>query len=127
MSAWVLGLSAWIVQDGNYADFARGEVAEFAVEFEFDDLQTVEAATPSASLVSDSDYAIAGEVVFTDDDAWVVDCGILIYNEGRPAGMQLRHWVAGTAFLSTDPGARLHVGDRPDQAADRAVRRRRRR
>jgi hypothetical protein len=103
MGAWVFGLSAWIIQDGNYPDFARGEVAEFAVEFEFDELQTAEAAAPSATLVRDSEYAIAGDVVFTDGDVWVVDCGILIYNERRPAGVRDRHGVTGTAFLGVDP------------------------
>jgi hypothetical protein len=103
MSAWVFGLSAWIVQDGNYGEFGRGEVAEFAVEFEVDDLQTGEATARSATLVSDSDYAIAGEVVFTAGDVWVVDCGILIYSERRPAGVRVGHWVTGTAFLGVDP------------------------
>ncbi len=28
-----VGLDAWIIQDGNYGDFERGEVAEFALEF----------------------------------------------------------------------------------------------
>jgi hypothetical protein len=103
MSAWVFGLSAWIVQDGNYADFARGQVAEFAVEFEFDDLEIVEAATRSATLLRDSDYAIAGEVVFTDGDAWVVDCGILVYNELPPPGSRAGAGVTGTALLGVDP------------------------
>jgi hypothetical protein len=103
MSAWVFDLAAWIIQDGNYADFQRGQVAEFAVEFEFEAFQTVEAATPSARLLRDGDYAISGEVVFTDGDVWVIDCGILIYNELRPSRVRDRHGVTGTALLGIDP------------------------
>jgi len=29
----VVGLSSWIIQDGNYGDFSRGERAAFALEF----------------------------------------------------------------------------------------------
>jgi len=32
-SIWNIGLSAWIIQDGNYPDFALGDTVEFAVEF----------------------------------------------------------------------------------------------
>ena len=32
-STWNIGLSAWIVQDGNYPDFGVGETVKFAVEF----------------------------------------------------------------------------------------------
>jgi hypothetical protein len=27
---WEIGLSSWIIQDGNYADFKAGQQAEFA-------------------------------------------------------------------------------------------------
>ena len=30
---WLIGLSAWIIQDGNYGDFSVGQRAEFALEF----------------------------------------------------------------------------------------------
>ena len=30
---WSIGLAAWIIQDGNYADFTVGDRAEFALEF----------------------------------------------------------------------------------------------
>ena len=39
MSDWKIGLSAWIVQDGNYGDFRRHERAEFALEFYAQDCQ----------------------------------------------------------------------------------------
>jgi hypothetical protein len=28
-----IALSAWIIRDGNYPDFSKGEVVEFAVEY----------------------------------------------------------------------------------------------
>lgn len=30
---YTIGLSSWIIQDGNYGEFARGDVTAFAVEF----------------------------------------------------------------------------------------------
>ncbi len=33
MSEWKIGISAWIIQDGNYGDFRCHERAEFALEF----------------------------------------------------------------------------------------------
>ena len=34
-NGWSLSLDSWIVQDGNYPDFAGGQQAEFAIEFYF--------------------------------------------------------------------------------------------
>jgi hypothetical protein len=104
VSAWIFGLSAWIIQDGNYPDFERGQVAEFAVEFSARELELTEPGIPSAKLVKDSDYRITGEVVFVRAEAWVIDCGILIYDEGPPpSGIEPRDWVTATAFLGVDP------------------------
>jgi hypothetical protein len=30
---WQIGLSSWIIQDGNYGDFETGQVLGFALEF----------------------------------------------------------------------------------------------
>jgi hypothetical protein len=104
VSSWVFGLSSWIVLDGNYPDFERGQIAEFAVEFDAHDLESTAPAIASAQLVKDSDYRITGEVVFAGAKAWVIDCGILIYDEGSPpSGIDCGDWVAATAFLGVDP------------------------
>ena len=51
MERWLFGLDAWVVQDGNYGDFSRGQVVDFAVELvpEGDGLSRTR-GKPSASL-----------------------------------------------------------------------------
>jgi len=101
---WTLGLASWIIQDGNYPDLRSGQQAEFAIEFHFDDAVLTQATTPSAEFVKDSDYRIVGRVVFASSDAWVVDCGILVYaEEPPPEGVEESVWITGSAFLGVDP------------------------
>lgn len=33
---WWIGLAAWVLRDGNYTDFAVGQVRQFALEFGYD-------------------------------------------------------------------------------------------
>ena len=33
VQTWPLSVAAWVIQDGNYPDFRKGQRAEFAVEF----------------------------------------------------------------------------------------------
>jgi hypothetical protein len=101
---WTLGLASWIIQDGNYPDLRSGQQVEFAVEFHVDDAVLTQATTPSADVVKDSDYRIVGRVVFASPDAWVVDCGILVYaEEPPPEGVEEGVWITGSAFLGVDP------------------------
>jgi hypothetical protein len=44
-NSFKIGLSSWIIQDGNYPDFKQGERAAFAIEFF--------APTASWSILSD--------------------------------------------------------------------------
>ena len=102
---WTIALYSWIIQDGNYPDFVRGQHADFAVEFEIENLDLTESAVPSATLVDDSCYEIVGRVVGVYPTAWVVDCGILIYQERQPPGVAEDDWVSGRAVLGVDPFA----------------------
>jgi hypothetical protein len=47
-------LESWIVQDGNYDDFSRGQDAAFAVEFYPDELVVVSVGAASARAVLQS-------------------------------------------------------------------------
>jgi hypothetical protein len=60
----IVGLSSWIIQDGNYRDFKRGDQASFALEFNAPTaLDVVEdAQTPSLEHLHGSIYRVLGKV-----------------------------------------------------------------
>src|ERR1700744_5294862 len=67
---WEIGLSAWIIQDENYGDFATGERAEFALEFYPENCRLVDAREKSCTKIAAAKYAIVGEVVHLCDEVW---------------------------------------------------------
>jgi hypothetical protein len=104
----VVGLSAWIIQDGNYGDFARGDTVAFAVEFYAPEKLAVsqpgDVATPSLRAVEASLHEIRGRVVHVADDWWVIDIGVGIFcEETPPADVRVGSWVRGTVNLGIDP------------------------
>jgi hypothetical protein len=78
----IVGLSSWIIQDGNYPDFDRNQQTAFALEFyPAENLQVYDSqAAPSLSLTKSSArsalYNAIGRVVHVADDWWVVDFGL---------------------------------------------------
>jgi hypothetical protein len=101
----MLGLSAWIIQDGNYGDVRRGDRLEAAVEFGFEDAPTlVEAGEPCARHVDGSMYDVVARVVLVEADVWAIDVGIDVFNEHKPpAGVAVGDLIAGRAYLGVDP------------------------
>jgi hypothetical protein len=82
---WSIGLAAWIVRDGNYADFKVGDRAEFALEF----------------------YA-AGEVQVVPDSnlraTHVHDVGLVAFHDGIvPDGIEPGQTVRANIGLGVDP------------------------
>jgi hypothetical protein len=75
---WNIGLSAWIVQDGNYPDFVVGEFVEFAVEFYQDAGTGIELCNSdvSAIQVTDTTYSVIAEKILQTDDVTVLDIGL---------------------------------------------------
>jgi hypothetical protein len=64
-----LGIATWIIQDGNYGDFTRGDRIEIAVEAEFEELTRVEQQPPSCKV---------GETnAWTDSGDYVLECELL--------------------------------------------------
>ncbi len=81
---WNIGLSAWIIQDGNYPDFAVGETVEFAVEFCLRPGTPVEFCESEicARPIAENSYAVVAETIVASDDITVLDIGILAYHDG---------------------------------------------
>jgi hypothetical protein len=101
---WVIGLDSWIVQDGNYDDFSRGQNASFALEFYPGPVTVVGSANPTASHLGGGRYSVEGQVVFAGEGAWVLDCGVYVYEQHPPpAGVVEGGSVRGEVSLGVDP------------------------
>ncbi|HUE20130.1 MAG TPA: hypothetical protein VMQ86_00520 [Bryobacteraceae bacterium] len=83
-SIWNIGLSAWIIQDGNYPDFAVGDTVELAVEFYLRPGTAVDVCESEvcARPVAENRYAVVAEKVLAAEDVTVLDLGILAYHDG---------------------------------------------
>ncbi len=98
----VLGLDSWIIQDENYDDFKVGEDYSFALEFyphsvEKSDLQK------SISRLERAEYQITCEIVYLDRDSWVIDFGLLAYQDQRPPkGFKVGDMVSGRFYIGVD-------------------------
>jgi hypothetical protein len=101
---WDVGLSAWIIQDGNYGDFETGQDAEFALEFFTQSVLPSQAKVRSATGRGAAKYEINGEVVYLDAELLVLDFGIRAFQQAKPrAGLRVGTFVAAEIYLGIDP------------------------
>ena len=99
----VVGLSAWIIQDGNYDDFHVGDTSCFALEFYSENIKR-EGSKKYFERRSDSTYCLCGQVVFLDQGSWVIDSGFLAYQDSRPPkGLKKGDFVSGEFYIGIDP------------------------
>jgi|GEM_PF-725038 len=101
-----VSVSAWIIQDGNYRDFAVGDKARFALRFR--PCQPLRPATTEFALADNlaaSRYLIRGRIAFVAPDAWVIDAGTIIafQNQKPPAFALVGSWVEGEVYIGIDP------------------------
>jgi hypothetical protein len=106
-SVWNIRLDAWIIQDGNYPDFAVGQTAEFAIEFFVDPSKPIERAQQQISAIhtEDSGYDVVARSLLQEPELTILDMGILVYSGQKsefqkfPIGTLLRTRLS----LSIDP------------------------
>jgi hypothetical protein len=101
-----VGLSSWIVQDGNYGDFAVGQQARFALEFyPPNGLRPAGEGPLTAEHLGASRYRIHGRVVFVGPGVWAIDTGVFVAFEERqpPDHTKVGGWVEGELYLGIDP------------------------
>jgi len=104
MDTFQIGLSAWIIQDGNYGDFSVGQEATFALEFYPRSLSLAQPGTPRLDSIGPARYSILGRVDFVASKAWVVDFGLRASQEAAcPPGILPQSWVQGEVYLGIDP------------------------
>jgi hypothetical protein len=104
----VVGLSSWVIQDGNYRDFARGTNSAFALEFyaspPLEEFEPASAIAPSLTYIADASYEVIGQVVHVATDWWVIDVGILAFQEATlPTNLRQGSWFRGRIQIGIDP------------------------
>ena len=104
----VVGLHSWIIQDGNYGDFARNTKTAFALEFyassPLEVLESKPKLAPVLIRVRDADYKIVGQVIHVADHWWVIDVGVLIFQEKEPpATVRPGSWLREKISIGIDP------------------------
>jgi hypothetical protein len=82
---WEIGLASWIIQDGNYSDFATHQRAEFALEFYPRTIERREQPAP-AKYAGRTRYDLDASIVLLTDEVWVLDFGLRAFQETRPPG-----------------------------------------
>jgi hypothetical protein len=104
MAEWKVGLSAWIIQDGNYGDFRRQKNTNFALEFYPHEFQPIPAAETRAESCGGSRYHIHAQVVSVLTGAWVIDFGVQAFQQAKPPkGIRTGGWIAADIYLGIDP------------------------
>lgn len=103
-----IGLLAWIIQDGNYGDFRRGDVRAFALTFYAANPLTPVPFAPglAASLrsIGGDAYRVIGRDVHDGGDWQVIDVGVLAYcDHGPPRDIPAGAPFKGELVLGVDP------------------------
>jgi hypothetical protein len=104
MQTFFVGLSSWIIQDGNYGEFHVGDAARFALEFYPREMRVARLHEPMSERQWASHYRVRGLVAHTGRSAWVVDFGVMAYqNQESPHFAKKGIWVEGEVYLGVDP------------------------
>jgi len=103
MDEWKIGVSAWIIQDGNYGDFCCHERAEFAVEFYPQNCEPGSTPERQALWLQASKYSVNAEVVFVAERCFVIDFGVLAYRDSEPPKwIRKGSWLQAEIYLGID-------------------------
>src|SRR5690348_5160257 len=100
-----VGMSGWIIQDGNYTDFRVGQQASFALEFYAPLGLTTGAGPTFAEWIAASRYHIRAQVIFATPQVWVIDTGAFMAfrEEKSPNHAAVGSFVEGEIYLGIDP------------------------
>ncbi len=99
-----VAVDSWIVQDGNYGDFAVGDNAKFALEFAGGRLRPSASRETLARQLELGVYEICAQVLFADAKVWVIDFGLCAFSEMTPPEYaKPGTWVEGEISVGIDP------------------------
>ena len=109
MTTWSIWLDAWVIQDGNYPDFTRGQTAEFAVQLLSDNIRASSQKTMLVRALGKHDYKVTAQVVYGKRGIWIIDFGILAYGGSQtlggqrlPRGVGVGDFVEASVWLGID-------------------------
>ena len=101
-----VGLSSWIIQDGNYIDFRKGTNVAFALELHIASaMNKAEAvAKPQLTYIAGPEYKALGRIIHIAAEWWAIDFGVPAFHEERPPqNMNVGEWVQADIYLGIDP------------------------
>lgn len=101
---WEIGLSAWVIQDGNYPDFEAGKLAGFALEFSSESFRSGGPKSKTAKPLGEAKYEVNSQIIYLAADAWIIDFGICAFQESTPPkNLNVGDFVAAEIYLGIDP------------------------
>ena len=104
MNSFHVGVSSWIIQDGNYPDFRIGEVVHLALELHTRAIRESSADSTSCTRVSGSNYRVTARTIFTTRNVFVLDLGFLAYDQAPPPKwMKTGKWIDADIYVGVDP------------------------
>jgi hypothetical protein len=120
---WLVSLSAWVIQDGNYGDFTVGERQRFALEYLEGSLRRIHegrrSAIPTFDRAIHTGYHVSARVAVAVPDLMILDFGLLAYSERHPPvrltgpiesiDAPAGAWVAGAIVLAVDYYAYMEI------------------
>ena len=96
-----IGLSSWIIQDGNYEDFEVDREYRFALKFDAIRFDPAHDQRRYLKPLQAAEYRFCGEIIMGEAGLTVLDVGVLCYEERRTP--QSERFAAGELFLGIDP------------------------
>ena len=104
MNEWVVAISPWIINDGNYSEFFAGQVVEFGLMLKVADVQVSNSDKKTAVSIMQNQYQFAGEITYVADSFCVLDLGIEGYSKFRtaPAYAQIGQHIEGQIKILLD-------------------------
>jgi len=100
MQSWHVGVSPWIIQDGNYGDFHLGQLSDFALEFYAPELRASPKGSPSALYMGAGKYQISAKVLKATKPM-VLDFGIKAYSD-QNSPLPKTSMAEGALYLGID-------------------------
>jgi hypothetical protein len=104
MQQFQIIVDSWIIQDGNYGDFAVGSQIECAIEFAGGTLRLSQERRVSVEHLEQNVYFVCAQVIYSRLDVWAIEFGLRTFEEGRPPEFAVDgSWVEGEIELGIDP------------------------
>jgi hypothetical protein len=104
MESLYIGVSSWIIQDGNYPDFRIGDAINIALEFHPYRICESRNSLASITRLSSCHYRVNGKSIFVSNNVFVLDFGLLAYDQASPPKwMKSNCYIDAEIYLGIDP------------------------